>query len=143
MAFRNPWNGIVGGGDLDPSDPNNARTAISRTMAARPGRLTNAPPVTGAIFGLAYLQNTTGVGDGGDEPVSLDLQAWQRTRQWKRSGAHVVITADTGGAAWTPDEGNTWYALNGVSGYWCVAFADPQNGWLVGRNGLIFKVSFP
>ena len=53
-----------------------------------------------------------------------------------------MITADTGGAAWTPDEGNTWYALNGVSGYWCVAFADPQDGWLVGENGAILKISF-
>src|SRR5271157_505935 len=29
VAFRDPWNGIVGGGDLDPSDPNHAATATS------------------------------------------------------------------------------------------------------------------
>ena len=29
VDFRNPTNGIVGGGDLDPSDPDNARTAAS------------------------------------------------------------------------------------------------------------------
>ena len=60
----------------------------------------------------------------------------------KETGHTVVITADTGGAAWTPDEGSTWYALSGVSGMWCVAFADPQHGWLVGRNGQITKISF-
>lgn len=138
VAFRNPWNGIVGGGDLDPSDPNNARTAISRD-GGQTWNLTNAPPVTGAIFGLAYLKNTTGVGDGGDEPVGLGMQANGNGNGLERT---VVITADTGGAAWTPDEGTTWYALDGVSGYWCVAFADPQDGWLVGRNGAILKISF-
>ena len=29
IDFRDPHNGIVGGGDLDAGDPNNARTAIS------------------------------------------------------------------------------------------------------------------
>ena len=34
VAFRDPWHGIVGGGDLDPSDPNNARIRPFPTMAA-------------------------------------------------------------------------------------------------------------
>ena len=117
VAFRNPWNGIVGGGDLDPSFPNNAATATSSDGGAT-WTLTNSPPVTGAIFGLAYAQGT---GNG------------SRT---------VVITANAGGAAWTPDEGNTWYGLPGVTGYWAVAFASPQAGWLVGTNGRILKISF-
>ena len=29
IDFRDPFDGIVGGGDLDPGDPNNARTATS------------------------------------------------------------------------------------------------------------------
>ncbi len=29
VDFRDPHHGIVGGGDLDPNDPNNARTAVS------------------------------------------------------------------------------------------------------------------
>jgi hypothetical protein len=59
-----------------------------------------------------------------------------------------VVTAETepnfdsGTAAWTPDEGTTWYKLPGVSGYWAVAFADPQDGWFVGNNGQILKISF-
>jgi photosystem II stability/assembly factor-like uncharacterized protein len=117
VAFRNPWDGIVGGGDLDPNDPNNARTAISGDGGAT-WTLTNPPPVTGAIFGLAYAQ---GAGEGG------------RT---------VVVTANAGGAAWTPDEGTTWYSLPGVTGYWAVAFASPKAGWLVGVNGTILKISF-
>jgi hypothetical protein len=60
----------------------------------------------------------------------------------------VVVTAETapdfrsGSAAWSPDEGNTWYALPDVSGYWAVAFANPKAGWFVGNNGQILKISF-
>jgi photosystem II stability/assembly factor-like uncharacterized protein len=121
VAFRNPWNGIVGGGDLDPGDPNNARTATSSDGGVT-WTLTNPPPVTGAIFGLSYV-GQTGRGGGND-------------------GRAVVITADTGGAAWTPDEGTTWYTLPGVSGFWSVAFASPKAGWMVGVNGSILKISF-
>jgi photosystem II stability/assembly factor-like uncharacterized protein len=117
VAFRNPWNGIVGGGDLDPGNPNKAETAISGDGGVT-WNLTNPPPVTGAIFGLAYSQ---GVGNG------------SRT---------VVVTANTGGAAWTPDEGTTWFVMPGVSGYWAVAFASPKAGWMVGTGGRILKVSF-
>jgi hypothetical protein len=122
VAFRNPWHGIVGGGDLDPSDPNNARTATSND-GGQTWKLTNAPPVTGAIFGLSYV----GQAGGGQEDDG---------------GRAVVITANTGGAAWTPDEGSTWFALPGVTGYWAVAFATPKAGWLVGVNGTIIKISF-
>jgi len=129
VAFRDPWRGIVGGGDLDPNDPNNAATATS-SDGGMTWTLTNHPPVTGAIFGLSYVNN----GDGND--------GHQRRDDDDQGGRPVVITADTGGAAWTPDEGNTWYSLTGVSGFWGVAFANAQAGWLVGRNGAILKISF-
>ncbi len=61
------------------------------------------------------------------------------------NGRAVVVTAKPvfdGGAAWTPDEGNTWLALPGVSGFWAVAFATPKAGWLVGTDGRILKISF-
>jgi hypothetical protein len=74
--------------------------------------------VSGAIFGLAYSE---GPGNG------------SRT---------VVVTANAGGAAWTPDEGDTWFSLPGVTGYWAVAFASPKAGWLVGTDGRILKISF-
>jgi photosystem II stability/assembly factor-like uncharacterized protein len=122
VAFRDPWHGIVGGGDLDPADPNNARTAVSPD-GGKTWKLTNKPPVTGAIFGLSYVSRTgQGIGDN--------------------LGRAVVITANAGGAAWTPDEGNTWFTLPGVSGYWAVAFATPKAGWLVGTDGRILKISF-
>jgi len=79
--------------------------------------------VTGAIFGLSYVGQT---GNGAGDNL----------------GRAVVITANDGGAAWTPDEGNTWFTLPGVSGYWAVAFASPKAGWLVGTDGRILKISF-
>ena len=60
----------------------------------------------------------------------------------------VVITTETlpdfsaGAAAWTPDEGQTWFPIPQASGYWAVAFANPKAGWFVGNNGTILKVSF-
>jgi photosystem II stability/assembly factor-like uncharacterized protein len=125
VAFRNSRRGIVGGGDLDPTDPNQARTATS-SDGGRTWALTNAPPVTGAIFGLSYAY---AIGD--------DFQ--REDDQFART---VVITANAGGAAWTPDEGTTWYPLNGVTGFWSVGFATPKAGWLVGVNGTILKISF-
>jgi len=46
------------------------------------------------------------------------------------------------GAAWSPDEGGRWFALEGVENYWAVAFASARAGWLVGTEGRILKVSF-
>jgi photosystem II stability/assembly factor-like uncharacterized protein len=125
VAFRDPWHGIVGGGDLDPNDPNNAATATSDD-GGKTWALTSAPPVTGAIFGLSYVGRA-----GGHDPHHHD-----------DGGRAVVITANAGGAAWTPDEGNTWFLLPGVTGYWAVAFASPEAGWLVGTDGRILKISF-
>jgi photosystem II stability/assembly factor-like uncharacterized protein len=125
VAFRDPWHGIVGGGDLDPSDPGNARTATS-SDGGKTWTLTNAPPVSGAIFGLAYVDRA-----GGHMPGRHD-----------DGGRAVVITANAGGGAWTPDEGNIWFALPDVTGYWAVAFASPEAGWLVGTEGRILKISF-
>jgi photosystem II stability/assembly factor-like uncharacterized protein len=122
VDFRNPFDGIVGGGDLDPGNPNNARTATS-SDGGQTWTLTNPPPVTGAIFGLSYVGQT-----GGGAGNNL--------------GRAVVVTANDGGAAWTPDEGNTWFTLPGVSGFWAVAFASPKAGWLVGTDGRILKISF-
>ena len=54
----------------------------------------------------------------------------------------MVVTANDGGAAWTPDEGTPWFTLPGVTGFWAVAFAIPKAGWLVGTDGRILKLQF-
>ena len=124
VDFRDPSHGIVGGGDLNPTDPDNARTAISGD-GGQTWRLTNRPPVTGAIFGLSYVR-----------------QLGICNQLCKDVARYVVVTANTGDAAWTPDEGTTWFVLPGVTGGWAVAFASPDTGWIVGMGGMILKISF-
>src|SRR5579871_6161335 len=137
VAFRDASNGIIGGGDLVPENFSTVSQAATSHDGGQSWQLTTHPPLAYPIFCVSYLTNTTGVG-GGDELV--------RDRQ-KRSPTdytrYVVATADIGGAAWSPDEGTTWNRLQGVTGFWGVAFANPQNGWMVGLNGSILKVSFP
>jgi photosystem II stability/assembly factor-like uncharacterized protein len=139
VAFRDPWHGIVGGGDLNPSDPNNAATAASDD-GGRTWKLTNKPPVTGAIFGLSYVRRA---GHGDDQEGDDDRHTGHGDQEGGDDERHaVVVTANAGGAAWTPDEGSTWFTLPGVTGYWAVAFASPEAGWLVGTGGRILKISF-
>ena len=131
VAFRNPWNGIVGGGDLASND---SADAARSNDGGRTWTLTNKPPVQGSIFSLAYVRGVRH-GDVDEE----DDQEHNHT---------VVVTAETapnfdsGSAAWTPDEGNTWFALPEVSGFWAVGFATPKAGWFVGNGGQILKISF-
>jgi len=133
VAFRDPRNGIVGGGDLATNDA--ADTATSHD-GGQTWMLTNKPPVQGAIFCLAYVRGIRHGEDEGDEEAG------------QQHDHAVVITAETapkfntGEAAWTPDEGRTWFQLPGVSGFWAVAFANPKAGWFVGSGGQILKISF-
>jgi photosystem II stability/assembly factor-like uncharacterized protein len=130
VAFRDPWNGIVGGGDLST---NSSADAATSNDGGQTWTLTNKPPVAGAIFCLAYVRGNRH-GDGEEADHEHDHA--------------VVVTAetepnfDTGSAAWTPDEGRTWFKLPDVSGYWAVAFANPKAGWFVGNGGQILKISF-
>ncbi|HEY6766317.1 MAG TPA: hypothetical protein VI386_16290 [Candidatus Sulfotelmatobacter sp.] len=129
VAFRDSVNGIVGGGDLAGSHPHHADAATSND-GGKTWTLTNKPPVEGAIFGLAYARG---------------IRSGATTAETSHT---VVITAekppnfDSGSAAWTPDEGQTWHPLTDVSGYWAVAFATSKAGWFVGNNGQILKISF-
>jgi photosystem II stability/assembly factor-like uncharacterized protein len=131
VAFRDPQHGIVGGGDLANNDSADAATTSD---GGQTWTLTNKPPVKGAIFCLAYAR-------GIPHPDEHDPFAQEHAHT-------VVITAerapdfDKGTAAWTPDEGKTWYKMPKVSGYWGVAFANPHAGWFVGNNGQILKISF-
>jgi photosystem II stability/assembly factor-like uncharacterized protein len=130
VAFRDPQNGIVGGGDLAVNYRIQAATTHD---GGQTWTLTTKPPLGGTIFGLAYAR---GISHGDGEAADPEHD---RT---------VVITAETapnfesGPAAWTPDEGHTWFRLPGASGYWGVAFANPKAGWFVGNNGKILKISF-
>lgn len=130
VAFRDRFHGVVGGGDLAV---NTSADMATSDDGGRTWTLANKPPVPGSIFCLAYIR---GMRHGNDEGVDDEHDH------------AVVITAETapnftsGSAAWTPDEGRTWFQIPGASGYWAVAFASPKAGWFVGNNGQILKISF-
>jgi len=128
VAFLDPRHGVVGGGDLASNDSADMATSND---GGQTWQLTNKPPVRGAIFCLSYIQSNSRGEDRHD-----------------RRNRAVVITAETepnftsGPAAWSPDEGKTWFKLHKVSGFWAVAFANPHAGWFVGNGGSILKISF-
>jgi hypothetical protein len=138
VAFRDSRNGIVGGGDLAS---NTAADTATSNDGGKTWTLTNKPPVQGAIFCLAYVRGTRNNEDDGNGRGEDNEDGHQNDRA-------VVITTETepdftsGEAAWTPDEGRTWNVLPDVSGFWAVAFADKHDGWFVGNNGQILKISF-
>jgi photosystem II stability/assembly factor-like uncharacterized protein len=117
VAFRDERHGIIAGGDVVSTEvfPNNV--AVSRD-GGKTWKLVEGTPFPGAAYGLSYAGAQHG--------------------EHRRT---VVITGP-GGAAWTRNEGRKWHLLPDVSGYWAVAFADPQHGWLVGTEGRILKISF-
>jgi photosystem II stability/assembly factor-like uncharacterized protein len=130
VAFRNPHDGIVGGGDL--SSNKYAQMATSHD-GGKTWKFTKKPPVPGTVFCLAYARglehrDAEAPDDGFDRVVVIT--------------AETEPDFDSGSAAWTPDEGNTWFKLSKVSGYWAVGFADPRAGWFVGNGGQILKISF-
>jgi photosystem II stability/assembly factor-like uncharacterized protein len=132
VDFRDARHGILGGGDL--AAPTEFADTVARSRdGGRTWRLTNRAPVPGAIFGLSYVRDRGDDDDGGDEAADDD-----------GGGDHerTVVATGPGGAAWSPDEGDTWFALAGVSNFWAVAFAGPRAGWLVGTEGRILKIAF-
>jgi photosystem II stability/assembly factor-like uncharacterized protein len=113
VAFRDRLHGLIGGGNV--ADTLTSEQNVARSDdGGRTWRLTTPAPFPGAVFGLAYVP--------GDQ-------------------RHTVVATGPGGAAWSPDEGNTWSLLPNVRGYWGIAFAG-RNGWLVGEGGKILKLSF-
>ena len=148
VAFRDASHGILGGGDLAS---NNAAEIATSDDGGHTWMLTNKPPVNGAIFCVAYVR-----GKSHDDGRSHDYGRFHDEGQSSDENEEfdhehdnaVVITAETephftsGAAAWTPDEGRTWFQLPEVSGYWSVAFANPKAGWFVGNGGRILKISF-
>jgi photosystem II stability/assembly factor-like uncharacterized protein len=129
VAFRDAFHGIIGGGDLDPDAPPFAQTATS-SDGGRTWSITLQQPNIGTVFGLSYAGE---VGRGGGHEGDDD----------DRSDANqTVVVTGPGGTAWTPNEGDTWFTLAGVTGFWGVAFGSPKTGWLVGTNGRILRIDF-
>jgi photosystem II stability/assembly factor-like uncharacterized protein len=113
VAFRDAFHGMVGGGEL--LSPGAFLDNVARSGdGGLTWQLVSRPTFPGAIYGMAYVR-----------------------------GRHrTVVATGPGGVSWSPDEGDTWFPIAGLSGFWAVAFASPHAGWLVGTDGRIVKVSF-
>jgi hypothetical protein len=83
------------------------------------------------VYGLAYAR------DRGDDDEEDDHSSHDG-----RARPKVLVTGPAG-AAWSANEGDTWQSLEGVSGFWAVAFANERTGWLVGTGGRVLQISFP
>jgi photosystem II stability/assembly factor-like uncharacterized protein len=119
VAFRDGQHGMVGGGDLDPTAPPFGQTATS-SDGGKTWVVTPQQPNIGTVFGLSYAADAGKAGPHG----------------------RTVVVTGPGGAAWTPDEGGSWFTLPGVTNFWGVAFGSPQTAWLVGTDGRILRVDF-
>ena len=120
VDFRDPFHGILGGGELlKPGDFSNniARSSDS----GKTWQLATPTPFPGAVYGLSYASKAS---------------------HSETSDSHTVVATGPSGAAVTHDEGDTWTLLPGLVNYWAVAFADAHTGWLVGTEGRIVKITF-
>jgi photosystem II stability/assembly factor-like uncharacterized protein len=133
VAFRDASHGMIGGGDLDPAAPPFDQTATSRD-GGMTWTITNRQPNVGTVFGLSYAGEVGG-GRGHEAEDHDDDDEEEDANQ-------TVVVTGPGGSAWTPDEGDTWFTMPGVTGYWGVAFGSPNTGWLVGTGGRILRISF-
>jgi photosystem II stability/assembly factor-like uncharacterized protein len=135
VDFRDGTHGILGGGELA------APTIIAETLArssdgGKNWTLVSEAPFPGAIYGLSYVRELHGEDRGDDED-----RPGSRGRLDSPFARSVVITGPAG-AAWSPDEGDTWHSLPEIDNFWAVAFASPKAGWLVGTSGRIVKITF-
>ena len=112
VAFRDRRHGIAVGGAIGgtASGPRVART----TDGGRTWSVAADPPLTGALFGVAYT---------------------------KAVGKTIVVAVGPGGAAYSLDEGATW-ALLDASPYWSLGFGRDGAGWLVGPGGRVVRVDW-
>jgi len=53
-----------------------------------------------------------------------------------------VVATGAAGSAWSGDEGRSWSAFSGLTGFWGLDFATEQTGWLVGTRGQIVRIDF-
>jgi photosystem II stability/assembly factor-like uncharacterized protein len=114
VAFRDADHGILVGGDLNVAGPQSDNVAVS-SDGGKNWTLVTETPFDGAAFGASYAPGVS---------------------------TQTVVATGPGGAAWSPDEGESWVTLLDVSGFWAVAFSSDRSGWLVGTEGRILKISF-
>jgi photosystem II stability/assembly factor-like uncharacterized protein len=112
IDFRDPFHGILGGGDVVASADPQLNVARSNDGGAT-WSLTTPTPFPGAVYGLSYVPGKK----------------------------LTVVATGPGGSAWTADEGGTWTLLPGITNCWAVGFS-VKTGWLGCGAGRIFRIDF-
>jgi photosystem II stability/assembly factor-like uncharacterized protein len=140
IAFRDARHGILAAGELTTSDEQPLKNFARSRDGGETWALTAPAPFAGAVFGTAYALGSAGRLHGARDDIDDDtaLEA-ELTDDRHRADVSVVATGPAG-AAWSADEGDSWVALDGVTNYWSVAFADERTGWLVGTDGRILRI---
>jgi len=110
LAFRDDRRGYAAGGDISKSFPDSVHVARTDD-GGRTWSPRSTPAFPGGIYGLAYIPGS----DGG------------------------LVAVGPGGAAYSPDGGGAWTALDSTS-YWSVGFGSSRYGWMVGPKGRIARV---
>jgi photosystem II stability/assembly factor-like uncharacterized protein len=113
IDFRDPHRGLLAGGDLVRESE--VLPNVARTSDGGVTWELVTPFPFGNVFGLSYVN---------------------------KAGLPAVFAVARGGAAWSPDEGDTWIELPEFQDFWAVSFANQHAGWMVGGDGRIVKISF-
>jgi photosystem II stability/assembly factor-like uncharacterized protein len=111
LAFRDDLHGVALGGDIGRVDSRTDNVAIT-SDGGRTWTLGGRPPFTGAVYGSAYVPNTS--------PPAL-------------------VGVGPRGLAYSLDDGMSWTAIDTLN-HWSVGFASARAGWAVGPNGRITKI---
>jgi photosystem II stability/assembly factor-like uncharacterized protein len=111
LAFRDTLHGMVAGGDLQTPDDFADNVGITADGGLN-WELAARPTFPGAVYGLALVPGSEG----------------------------KVVAVGPGGAAYSQDFGMSWVALDTLD-YWSAAFGSSSEGWLVGPDGRIAKIT--
>jgi photosystem II stability/assembly factor-like uncharacterized protein len=125
VLFRDHRHGIISGGDV--ATPTVSQENIARSSdGGETWTLATRTPFPGAAYALAYVPRHDHGHGSHDCHHSHDRE---------------VFAAGPSGAAWSRDEGDTWELLPDVAGgHFGVEFASSRRGWLVGRDGVIYRI---
>jgi photosystem II stability/assembly factor-like uncharacterized protein len=129
VRFRDRRHGIISGGDV--ATPTVPQDNFARSSdGGETWQLGTPTPFPGPAYGIAYVPRHGHHDDHGDAGRGACRD-------------HALVATGPSGAAWSPDEGDTWEAFPAtVTRYFAVELASARTGWMVGAAGQILRLDF-